>query len=179
MSESVTNGESDSFILETIRKLGHYEEYLRSQMQAIKDDPPLQTGSTHEVNYPEDHHCSRSAALMADHALKESSFEGVAQGRLWLERLAVRQDEDWRHRAACRPGLLPPDVHVNDFTDPPKGRKAQAVIKKICKGDALKHILPCPVKDTCLEYALAHGEKAGIWGGLNETERRKLKRSRP
>jgi len=28
----------------------------------------------------------------------------------------------------------------------------------------------------CLEYALAHGEKFGIWGGLSERERRRLKR---
>ncbi len=35
----------------------------------------------------------------------------------------------------------------------------------------------CEVKDECLEYALAHDERFGIWGGgLSERERRRLKR---
>ena len=32
------------------------------------------------------------------------------------------------------------------------------------------------VKNECLEYALGHDERFGIWGGLSERERRKLKR---
>ena len=35
----------------------------------------------------------------------------------------------------------------------------------------------CNVKEQCLEYALAHDERFGIWGGLSERERRKLKRA--
>jgi len=34
----------------------------------------------------------------------------------------------------------------------------------------------CEVKGECLEYALGHDERFGIWGGLSERERRKLKR---
>lgn len=34
----------------------------------------------------------------------------------------------------------------------------------------------CAVKRECLEYALANDERFGIWGGLSERERRKLKR---
>ena len=34
----------------------------------------------------------------------------------------------------------------------------------------------CPVRSECLEHALEHDEKFGIWGGLSERERRKLKR---
>jgi WhiB family redox-sensing transcriptional regulator len=30
----------------------------------------------------------------------------------------------------------------------------------------------------CLEYALRHGEKFGIWGGMSERERRRLRRQR-
>ncbi len=40
--------------------------------------------------------------------------------------------------------------------------------KKICSG--------CDVKQQCLEYALKNDERFGIWGGLSERERRKLKR---
>jgi hypothetical protein len=36
----------------------------------------------------------------------------------------------------------------------------------------------CPVRTACLEYALAHGETFGIWGGLNERERRRERRRR-
>jgi WhiB family redox-sensing transcriptional regulator len=34
------------------------------------------------------------------------------------------------------------------------------------------------VREDCLEYALANGEKFGIWGGLSERERRRLRRQR-
>jgi WhiB family transcriptional regulator, redox-sensing transcriptional regulator len=34
------------------------------------------------------------------------------------------------------------------------------------------------VREDCLEYALANGEKFGIWGGLSERERRRVRRMR-
>jgi WhiB family transcriptional regulator, redox-sensing transcriptional regulator len=40
--------------------------------------------------------------------------------------------------------------------------------KKICSG--------CEVRGECLEYALANDERFGIWGGLSERERRRLKK---
>ncbi|AIC47915.1 WhiB family transcriptional regulator [Rhodoluna lacicola] len=40
--------------------------------------------------------------------------------------------------------------------------------KRICSG--------CEVKAECLEYALENDERFGIWGGLSERERRKLKK---
>ncbi|HVT20624.1 MAG TPA: WhiB family transcriptional regulator, partial [Mycobacteriales bacterium] len=33
------------------------------------------------------------------------------------------------------------------------------------------------VRGECLSYALAHDERFGIWGGLSERERRRLKRA--
>jgi WhiB family redox-sensing transcriptional regulator len=32
----------------------------------------------------------------------------------------------------------------------------------------------CPVRDECRDYALAAGEEFGVWGGLNEDERRAI-----
>ena len=36
----------------------------------------------------------------------------------------------------------------------------------------------CVVKAECLEYAIRQGERFGIWGGLSERERRKIRRQR-
>jgi WhiB family redox-sensing transcriptional regulator len=35
----------------------------------------------------------------------------------------------------------------------------------------------CPVAAECLDWALEHEERFGIWGGLSERERRKVARS--
>jgi hypothetical protein len=50
---------------------------------------------------------------------------------------------------------------------PEKGGSTREA-KRICQG--------CEVRDACLEYALAHDERFGIWGGLSERERRRIKR---
>jgi WhiB family redox-sensing transcriptional regulator len=42
--------------------------------------------------------------------------------------------------------------------------------------DAKKICATCEVKAQCLEYALANDERFGIWGGLSERERRKLRK---
>ncbi|GAB3385241.1 hypothetical protein GCM10027568_01990 [Humibacter soli] len=42
--------------------------------------------------------------------------------------------------------------------------------------DAKKICTSCEVRAQCLEYALQNDERFGIWGGLSERERRKLRR---
>ena len=42
--------------------------------------------------------------------------------------------------------------------------------------DAKRICTSCDVRGECLEYALNNDERFGIWGGLSERERRKLKR---
>ena len=42
--------------------------------------------------------------------------------------------------------------------------------KKICQA--------CPVKDTCLEYALKNRVDHGVWGGTSERQRRRILRAR-
>jgi WhiB family redox-sensing transcriptional regulator len=44
--------------------------------------------------------------------------------------------------------------------------------------DAKRICTTCEVKAQCLDYALQNDERFGIWGGLSERERRKLRRSR-
>jgi hypothetical protein len=53
---------------------------------------------------------------------------------------------------------------------PEKGGSANAA-KKVCQ--------ECPVAVQCLQYALDHDERWGIWGGHSEPERRRLKRGLP
>jgi WhiB family redox-sensing transcriptional regulator len=42
--------------------------------------------------------------------------------------------------------------------------------------DAKRICASCEVKAQCLEYALQNDERFGIWGGLSERERRRLRR---
>lgn len=50
---------------------------------------------------------------------------------------------------------------------PEKGGSTREA-KKICQ--------QCEVSSDCLEYALSNDERFGIWGGLSERERRRLRR---
>jgi WhiB family redox-sensing transcriptional regulator len=68
--------------------------------------------------------------------------------------------EQWQDRALC--AQTDPEAFF-----PEKGGSTREA-KKICLG--------CEVRTECLEYALAHDERFGIWGGLSERERRRLKR---
>ncbi|MSW60826.1 MAG: hypothetical protein F2823_02755, partial [Actinobacteria bacterium] len=68
----------------------------------------------------------------------------------------------WQERANCL-GVDP------DLFFPERGASTREA-KGVCKG--------CEVRLECLEYALAHGEKFGIWGGLSERERRRVRRER-
>lgn len=42
--------------------------------------------------------------------------------------------------------------------------------------DAKRICASCEVRAECLEYALENDERFGIWGGLSERERRKLRK---
>lgn len=43
--------------------------------------------------------------------------------------------------------------------------------------EAKKVCLACPIRVQCLEWALNNGEDFGVWGGLSERERHKLRRT--
>ncbi len=67
----------------------------------------------------------------------------------------------WREQALC--AQTDPEAFF-----PEKGGSTREA-KRICVG--------CDVKGECLEYALGQDERFGIWGGLSERERRRLKRA--
>lgn len=55
-----------------------------------------------------------------------------------------------------------------DLFFPPRGAPAKEA-KALCGR--------CPVRQECLDYALDHGERFGIWGGMSERQRRRIRRS--
>ena len=55
------------------------------------------------------------------------------------------------------------------FFFPERGASTRKA-KSICRA--------CTVQDDCLEFAIDQSEKFGIWGGLSERERRRIKRQR-
>ena len=77
-----------------------------------------------------------------------------------------RLGEAWQARAACRgpqAAVFFPPTHAERKEDK-AAREARA--KEICA--------TCAVKRACLEYAIRIREPHGIWGGLNEVERKQL-----
>ena len=80
------------------------------------------------------------------------------------EFLLVEEPEEengWQDRALC--AQTDPEAFF-----PEKGGPTR-VAKKVCLG--------CDVRSECLDYALANDERFGIWGGLSERERRRLKKN--
>src|SRR6476620_3420815 len=77
-----------------------------------------------------------------------------------FEELFDTIEDQWQERALC--AQTDPEAFF-----PEKGGSTREA-KRICLG--------CEVRDECLDYALAHDERFGIWGGLTEQERRRLKR---
>ncbi len=66
----------------------------------------------------------------------------------------------WQEKALC--AQTDPEAFF-----PEKGGSTREA-KRVC--------LSCDVRSECLEYALSNDERFGIWGGLSERERRRLKR---
>ena len=65
----------------------------------------------------------------------------------------------WQDRALC--AQTDPEAFF-----PEKGGSTREA-KKVCRS--------CEVRAECLEFALENDERFGIWGGMSERERRRLK----
>ena len=68
-------------------------------------------------------------------------------------------DTSWQDRAACRDELLL-------FLD-----KDTTAAKRFCQ-------MRCPVIEDCLQFALDNDCGGSVWGGLDENERKALKRKK-
>lgn len=80
--------------------------------------------------------------------------------RLALQLVEAGEPEDWRELALCRE--IDGDLWFPDLGE--SLREAKAVCGR------------CPVRAECLDYALAHNEVFGVWGGLSVLERQALRR---
>lgn len=74
--------------------------------------------------------------------------------------LSDAEEMSWQERALC--AQTDPEAFF-----PEKGGSTREA-KKVCQS--------CEVRVDCLEYALMMDERFGIWGGLSERERRRLKK---
>jgi WhiB family redox-sensing transcriptional regulator len=73
--------------------------------------------------------------------------------------------QEWRDRAACR------DTTPELFF--PIGTTGGALDQI----DAARRVCgQCPVTSECLEFALGTNQESGVWGGLTEEERRRLRK---
>lgn len=82
------------------------------------------------------------------------------QGKL-IEALAI-DELSWQDYANCRGADA-------DLFFPERGASTRKA-KAICNA--------CEAREACLEFALTQGEKFGIWGGMSERERRRVRRDR-
>jgi WhiB family redox-sensing transcriptional regulator len=71
-------------------------------------------------------------------------------------------DLEWQDDANCKGANA-------DLFFPERGASTRAA-KAICR--------ECLVRHECLEFAITAGEKFGIWGGMSERERRRVRRER-
>lgn len=79
------------------------------------------------------------------------------------KRTRVEEDLGWMHWALCQGGD-PEDWFASATSE------AQARARATCA--------ECPVREKCLEYSYTFGLPEGIWGGLDEEERRLERRAR-
>jgi WhiB family redox-sensing transcriptional regulator len=79
-------------------------------------------------------------------------------------------DATWRASAACQ-GSTAAAFYPPSTTETREQRqRRESAARELCGR--------CQVREACLEYALYVQEPYGIWGGMNELERRRLLRRR-
>ena len=69
---------------------------------------------------------------------------------------------EWAERGACRAAIAAGEATQDDWYPERWGDASKAL--RICKG--------CPVRQECLDHAITHNERHGIWGGVGPKHRR-------
>jgi WhiB family redox-sensing transcriptional regulator len=79
---------------------------------------------------------------------------------------AQTTEELWQIKAACR------GPHAAVFFPPSSFERKDEKEERETRAKAICH--QCPVQKACLDYSLRIREPHGIWGGLNEVERKQM-----
>ncbi|WP_307856345.1 WhiB family transcriptional regulator [Catenulispora pinistramenti] len=80
----------------------------------------------------------------------------------------------WMSYGACRDE--DPDLFFG--TDPGFGCYGERKAARVAREKAAKAVCAaCPVRESCLEFAMATPEHDGVWGGLTDKERRRMRRA--
>jgi WhiB family redox-sensing transcriptional regulator len=80
---------------------------------------------------------------------------------------ALRNDEVWQIKAACRGPQAAVFFPPSYFERKDEKLERETRAKAICA--------QCAVREPCLDFAIEIKEPHGIWGGLNELERKNLR----
>jgi WhiB family redox-sensing transcriptional regulator len=168
-------------IFELLRKLRHYlfaeypnrvnnednmgfvpQHYSGEDFEMRTTPPEVPPGAERVIS-------EKERALQAYRATRNPEDPtGVEQAFQEQEEVTVDGSQDrhdergWEDFANCL-GVDP------DLFFPERGASTREA-KEVCRG--------CPVREDCLEYALGNAEKFGIWGGMSERERRRIRRQR-
>jgi WhiB family redox-sensing transcriptional regulator len=100
-------------------------------------------------------------SLLDDGYADPIAADEVPDGQRWPT-TSPAEAESWRLEALCA------ETDPESFF-PEKGGSTREA-KRVCTG--------CAVRTECLEFALSNDERFGIWGGLSERERRRLRLQR-
>ncbi len=123
--------------------------FSRSHLSLITDGYADDAAWTFAPSY--DGYATEPAPSLMDEELPASAWTDADAG-----------EEPWRLDALC--AETDPEAFF-----PEKGGSTREA-KRVCTG--------CTVRAECLEFALANDERFGIWGGLSERERRRLRLQR-
>lgn len=96
-------------------------------------------------------------ALSAAEDEKDGTVDGII-----IDTDGYDMSLDWKQAGSC--------VGVNPNLFFPERGQSTLEAKEVCR--------TCVIREACLEYALSAVEKHGIWGGMSERERRRIRRQR-
>lgn len=97
------------------------------------------------------------------------NFHLSHKASLLLEEL---RDKAIEYQAICQQA-----PHIWDGENPEDVRMAKAGCNgKVAVRGGFKTVSPCPLRQLCLETAIATQSHYGVWGGLSAAERKNLRR---
>lgn len=133
----------------------------RIELPAVTELLALRETGMTDAQIGERYGCSAS---LVTERIGQSGFTSRRRPAELLPVTRVYSEQAWMERAACRElsvdGFYPEMVNGSTLC-------ITKAAKAVCAG--------CPVREQCLEYALAGDEREGVWGGTSPRERRNMR----